>query len=69
MTVGAIIWGFLYAYNIDVANNIAGGLEDKINKPDRPIASREMSLIGAKVRYVLSTTVFLGYSYVLKVHT
>jgi 4-hydroxybenzoate polyprenyltransferase len=52
-----------------MANNIAGGVEDKINKPDRPIVSGEMSLIGAKVRYVLSTTVFLTYSYVLKVYT
>lgn len=58
----------MYAYNIDIANNIAGAEEDEINKPDRPIVSKKMTLAGAKIRYCVETAMYLTYSYFLNVH-
>ncbi|KAK2606459.1 hypothetical protein QQS21_003152 [Conoideocrella luteorostrata] len=59
----SLVYVFLYAYNIDIANNIAGSIEDEINKPDRPIAAKTMSLNAAKTRYFVSTAAYILYSY------
>jgi len=45
-----------------VANQIDGVKEDKINKPDRPIASGRTSLGAAKLRWLILTTVYFAYS-------
>ncbi|KAJ5111652.1 hypothetical protein N7532_002187 [Penicillium argentinense] len=65
----ALTYGFLYAYTIDVANNAeGGGLEDEINKPNRPIASKVTTATVTKTRYYISTGVWLMYSYFLGIH-
>ncbi|PMD35335.1 hypothetical protein L207DRAFT_587645 [Hyaloscypha variabilis F] len=63
----AFLYGFLYLYTFVVANQIDGVKEDKVNKPDRPIASGSTTLEAAKVRWVVLTTIYLLYSYVLGV--
>jgi len=54
-------------YTFVVANQIDGVKEDKINKPDRPIASGLTSLNAAKLRWVGLTSVYLLYSFLLGV--
>ena len=61
------MYGYLYLYTFVVANQIHGVKEDKINKPDRPIASGLTSLAAAKVRWVVLTGLYLVYSYFLGV--
>lgn len=63
--IGAFLYGFLYLYTFVVANQIDGVKEDKINKPDRPIASGSTTLKAAKIRWVVLTIFYLLYSYVL----
>ncbi|RDW61948.1 hypothetical protein BP6252_11381 [Coleophoma cylindrospora] len=63
----AFLYGFLYLYTFVVANQIDGVTEDKVNKPDRPIASGATSLQAAKIRWVVLTGLYLGYSYMLGV--
>ena len=67
MISGAFLYGFLYLYTFVVANQIDGVKEDKINKPDRPIASGSTTLEAAKIRWVALTTLYLLYSYILGV--
>ncbi|KAK5948933.1 hypothetical protein OHC33_010019 [Knufia fluminis] len=66
-TALAFVYGYLYLYTFVVANQIDGVKEDKINKPDRPIASGLTSLDAAKLRWVVLTIVYLAYSYLLGV--
>ncbi|RAK95224.1 UbiA family prenyltransferase [Aspergillus ibericus CBS 121593] len=63
----AFLYGFLYLYTFVVSNQITGVSEDKINKPDRPIASGAESLSAAKIRYWVLTTLYLALGYVLGV--
>lgn len=66
-TLGAFLYGLLYLYTFVVANQIDGIAEDKVNKPDRPIASGATSLQAAKSRWMVLTGLYLGYSYMLGV--
>ncbi|PWY67635.1 hypothetical protein BO94DRAFT_478734 [Aspergillus sclerotioniger CBS 115572] len=63
----AFLYGFLYLYTFVVSNQITGVSEDKINKPDRPIASGAESLKAAKIRYWVLTALYLGFGHVLGV--
>jgi 4-hydroxybenzoate polyprenyltransferase len=63
----AFLYGFLYLYSFVVSNQINGVEEDKINKPDRPIASGAESLQAAKIRWVALTGIYLAYSYAMGV--
>ncbi len=65
--VAAFLYGFLYLYSFVVANQITGVDEDKINKPDRPIASGATSLKAATMRYYVLSALYLSYSHVLGV--
>jgi hypothetical protein len=65
--IDVIVYGYLYAYSIDLANNAEGGaLEDEINKPYRPIASNITTVSATKFRYAVITSVWLLYSYFLQ---
>ncbi|KAJ5228109.1 hypothetical protein N7489_008817 [Penicillium chrysogenum] len=64
----AFVYACLYGFNSDVANNIGGGMEDIINKPYRPLASKATTLAATKARYVISTVVYLAYTYILNIH-
>ncbi|OJJ50964.1 hypothetical protein ASPZODRAFT_21472 [Penicilliopsis zonata CBS 506.65] len=57
----AFLYGFLYLYTFVVSNQITGVSEDKINKPDRPIASGAESVTAAKTRYWILTALYLAY--------
>ncbi|PYI02041.1 hypothetical protein BO78DRAFT_422960 [Aspergillus sclerotiicarbonarius CBS 121057] len=63
----AFLYGFLYLYTFVVSNQITGVSEDKINKPDRPIASGAESVTAAKVRYWVLTALYLALGYGLGV--
>jgi 4-hydroxybenzoate polyprenyltransferase len=65
--IDAFLYGFLYLYTFVVANQIDGVAEDKVNKPDRPIASGATSVQAAKIRWVVLTSLYLAYSYTLGV--
>uniref|UniRef100_A0A093UXV2 Digeranylgeranylglyceryl phosphate synthase n=1 Tax=Talaromyces marneffei PM1 TaxID=1077442 RepID=A0A093UXV2_TALMA len=52
---------------IPFANQIDGVNEDKVNKPDRPIASGATTLRAAKIRWTILTLLYLGYSFYLGV--
>lgn len=53
-----VLYYWLYIYSFCLANQITGVDEDRINKPDRPLPARLVTLRGAYVRYVLTTTGF-----------
>lgn len=59
MSKEAFLYGFLYLYTFVVSNQITGVREDRVNKPDRPIASGAESLSAAKTRYWLLTALYL----------
>ncbi|RAL10696.1 UbiA family prenyltransferase [Aspergillus homomorphus CBS 101889] len=63
----AFLYGFLYLYTFVVSNQISGVSEDKVNKPDRPIASGAESLSAAKNRYWSLTVIYLALGYSLGV--
>ncbi|OOF98455.1 hypothetical protein ASPCADRAFT_205674 [Aspergillus carbonarius ITEM 5010] len=63
----AFLYGFLYLYTFVVSNQITGVSEDKINKPDRPIASGAESLRAAKIRYWVLTAMYLALGHALGV--
>ncbi|HLP87819.1 MAG TPA: UbiA family prenyltransferase [Nostocaceae cyanobacterium] len=52
------IYFFLYILTFNLSNQIVGIEEDKINKPDRPIASGLLSYKGAIIRYFSSMILF-----------
>ncbi|KAK7052161.1 UbiA prenyltransferase [Favolaschia claudopus] len=56
----SLIYFFLYIYNFDIANQINGVAEDRINKPDRPLASGLVTLRGAYVRWYATTLLHLA---------
>ncbi|KAJ6460135.1 UbiA prenyltransferase family-domain-containing protein [Mycena vitilis] len=49
----------LYIYSFDIANQINGLAEDRINKPDRPLSSGRVSLHGAYTRWYITTAAYL----------
>jgi 4-hydroxybenzoate polyprenyltransferase len=63
--VRAFVYFFLFIYTSVLPNQILGVEEDKINKPDRPIAAGLVSYTGAKNRYLASMIVFalVGWSF------
>lgn len=62
-------YGFLFAYTLDLASNARGNdLEDSINKPDRPIVSRQTTVAATKRRYCVAIGVWTLYSYFLNIH-
>ncbi|KAJ7064651.1 UbiA prenyltransferase family-domain-containing protein [Mycena amicta] len=54
------IYFLVFIYAFDLANQINGLAEDRINKPDRPLPSGLVSLRGAYVRWYLTTLALLG---------
>lgn len=63
----AFLYGFLYLYSFVVANQITGIAEDKVNKPDRPLASGATTPRAATLRYYTLTALYLAYSHLLGV--
>ncbi|KAF7349930.1 UbiA prenyltransferase [Mycena venus] len=55
----SIVYFLLYTYSFDIANQINGVDEDRINKPDRPLSSGRSSLPGAYIRWYATTALFL----------
>ncbi|KAJ7840007.1 hypothetical protein B0H13DRAFT_1910918 [Mycena leptocephala] len=49
----------LYIYSFDIANQINGIAEDRVNKPDRPLPSGRVSLQGAYIRWYITTVAYL----------
>lgn len=56
------IYFFLYLYSFCLGNQIAGVEEDRVNKPDRPIASGQISLPAATARWALMNFLFPSYA-------
>ncbi|PYH89582.1 hypothetical protein BO71DRAFT_402935 [Aspergillus ellipticus CBS 707.79] len=63
----AFLYGFLYLYTFVVSNQITGVQEDRVNKPDRPIASGAESVSAAQIRYWTLTALYLAHGYTLGV--
>ncbi|KAF7313901.1 UbiA prenyltransferase [Mycena chlorophos] len=58
----SLLYFMLYIYNFDIANQIIGVAEDRINKPDRPLASGLVSMQGAYIRWYLTTILHLHWT-------
>lgn len=58
-----ILYNVFYIYQFDILNQINGIEEDKINKPDRPLASGLINEIQAKKRYIIVICCYLILSY------
>ncbi|KAF7324382.1 UbiA prenyltransferase [Mycena venus] len=56
----SLIYFLLYIYSFDIANQINGVAEDRINKPDRPLSSGRVTLRGAYIRWYATTFVHLA---------
>ncbi|KAF7318740.1 hypothetical protein HMN09_00386300 [Mycena chlorophos] len=59
----SILYFLIFIYAFDLANQINGVAEDRINKPDRPLSSGLVTLKGAYVRWYLTTGLLLGMAY------
>ncbi|KAF9073086.1 UbiA prenyltransferase family-domain-containing protein [Rhodocollybia butyracea] len=55
-----IVWLTPYVYWFNLWNQITGIEEDRIDKPDRPIPSGKVTVVGAKIRWAVALTVFLS---------
>jgi 4-hydroxybenzoate polyprenyltransferase len=55
----AIAYFWLYVYTFTLGNQTVGAIEDKLNKPDRPIPSGMVSVQGAKLRWYILSPVYL----------
>ncbi|KAJ6551202.1 UbiA prenyltransferase family-domain-containing protein [Mycena capillaripes] len=55
----SLIYFLLYIYSFDIANQINGIAEDRINKPDRPLSSGRATLQGAYIRWYATTLAYL----------
>lgn len=53
-----IVYFWLYIVPFCISNQIVGIDEDRINKPHRPLVKGSVSLLGAKVRLVVSMVLF-----------
>ncbi|KAF9062676.1 UbiA prenyltransferase family [Rhodocollybia butyracea] len=49
-----LLWLTLFIYWFNLLNQITGVEEDLINKPDRPIPSRKVTILRAKLRWALA---------------
>lgn len=58
-----ILYNILYIYQFDILNQIKGIEEDKINKPDRPLASGLLNKYQAIIRYIIVSFLYLFLSY------
>lgn len=58
----AFLFGFPYLYSFDITQQILSISEDKINKPNRPLVSGQLSISGACVRCVISHIAFFTFS-------
>ncbi|KAJ7220620.1 UbiA prenyltransferase family-domain-containing protein [Mycena pura] len=56
----SLIYFFLYIYAFDIANQINGVAEDRVNKPDRPIPSGRCSVKGAYIRWYATSAAHLA---------
>ncbi len=54
----SLIYFWLYCYTFCLSNQIAGLEEDRLNKPDRPLVTGEVSLRGAYVRWAVMMLLF-----------
>ncbi|KAI0869510.1 hypothetical protein GGS24DRAFT_511819, partial [Hypoxylon argillaceum] len=64
----SLIYGFFFQYVFELINQTAQArhsLEDKINKPDRPLVTDAMTIMSARNRYHFGLAAWLVYSYVL----
>ncbi|KAJ6598256.1 UbiA prenyltransferase family-domain-containing protein [Mycena vulgaris] len=57
--IRSLVYFLLYIYAFDIANQINGVAEDRINKPDRPLSSGRVSLQGAYIRWYITTAAHL----------
>lgn len=57
----AVPYFLLYLYGFVVGNQLAGEVEDRINKPDRPLVRGLVSRRGAWIRLVVAESAFLAY--------
>lgn len=55
-----VTWLTPYIYFFNLSNQITGVDEDRINKPDRPIPSGKVTLEGAKWRWVVALSAYIG---------
>ncbi|QRK05344.1 UbiA family prenyltransferase [Archangium violaceum] len=53
-----LIYFVLFVLSFCIANQMAGVEEDRMNKPDRPLARGDVSLEGARVRWLISMGLF-----------
>ncbi|KAJ7210879.1 UbiA prenyltransferase family-domain-containing protein [Mycena pura] len=56
----SFIYFVLFIYSMDIANQINGYAEDRVDKPDRPIPSGLVSLKGAHIRWYITTGALLA---------
>ncbi|VTP61382.1 (S)-2,3-di-O-geranylgeranylglyceryl phosphate synthase [Serratia rubidaea] len=66
-TLASFIYAYLHLYVFDINSQIFGIEEDKINKPDRPLAAKIITLASAKIRAVIFTLLFFAYGICLGV--
>lgn len=61
--VDTLIYAFFYTYTFELINQTAQPahhLEDKINKPDRPLVTDSITLRSARIRFYISLAVWLA---------
>ncbi|KAJ7628885.1 UbiA prenyltransferase family-domain-containing protein [Roridomyces roridus] len=58
----SLVYFILYLYVFNIANQITGLDEDRINKPDRPLPSGLLSLRGAYIRLFLVAAAYIYVS-------
>ncbi|KAJ7628887.1 UbiA prenyltransferase family-domain-containing protein, partial [Roridomyces roridus] len=58
----SLVYFILYQYVFNIANQITGLDEDRINKPDRPLSSGLLSLRGAYIRLFLVAAAYIYVS-------
>lgn len=66
-TLASFVYAYLHLYVFDINSQIFGIEEDKINKPDRPLAAKIITLASAKIRAVIFTLLFFAYGICLGV--
>lgn len=54
----SLIYNWLYIYSFNIANQLEGRLEDRINNPDRPLSAGLVSVQGARIRWIVVTSLF-----------
>ncbi|AML59235.1 UbiA family prenyltransferase [Serratia rubidaea] len=66
-TLTTFIYAYFHIYIIDINSQIFGIEEDKINKPDRPLAAQVITLKSAKTRAAILALLFIAYGLYLGV--